>query len=183
MTQKQKSIHVLTGLGDDVFIGTPEEVTDGRGRTIVQLPVTNRTHTRICPDCGGTDIYICDSGRDCRAWHIPQGKRKPCRVVFHRERYVCRGCGRSFMEQIPWIHENSHMTAALYDCIKKDLHSYTTLKEIARVNCISVYFVSLVLKSLRLPVPSSLPEVVCLAEQCLPNAVKSVAPASALVEM
>ena len=164
MTQKQKSIHVLTGLGDDVFIGTPEEVTDSRGRTIVQIPVTNRTHTRICPDCGGTDVYICDSGRDCRAWHIPQGKRKPCRVVFHRERYVCRGCGRSFMEQIPWIHENSHMTAALYDCIKKDLHSYTTLKEIARVNCISVYFVSLVIKSLRLPVPSSLPEVVCLDE-------------------
>lgn len=100
-----------------------------------------------------TVVSICDSGRDCRVWHIPQGKRKPCRVVFHRERYVCKGCGRSFMEQIPWIHENSHMTAALYDCIKKDLHSYTTLKEIARVNCISVYFVSLVLKSLRLPVP------------------------------
>lgn len=26
------------------------------------------------------------------------------------------------------------MTAALYDCIKKELHSYTTLKEIARVS-------------------------------------------------
>ena len=128
MTKNQKSVRILTGFGDDVSVGTPEEVYDKHGKAIVLLPVTNRSHKRLCPHCGSTHSNICDSGSEQWAWHIPQGRRTPCKVIYHRKRYFCKECRSSYMEDIPWIYGNSHMTMALYNCIRDDLSNYTTKK-------------------------------------------------------
>ena len=166
VTKNQKSIHVLTGLGGDVSIGTPEEVSSSKGRTIIQIPVTINHHIRRCPNCGSNKANICDSGENSWAWHIPQGRRNPCKVTYHKERYICKDCGTPYMEPIPWIRNNgsSHITLALSECIKDDLHNYTTKYEVARLNCVSTYYVDLIADDLRPPVPSSLPEVICLDE-------------------
>ena len=164
MNKNQKLDHLLAGLGDFVTIGMPEEVTDGRGRKFIQIPVTNLFHIRQCPGCGSPRSNICDSGSTQWAWHVPQGKRMPCKVSYHRERYICTECGLTYMEDIPWVLGSTHITMPLYECIRDDLRQYCTKKEVARVNCVSVHYVDIVVESLRPPITSHLPEVVCLDE-------------------
>ena len=165
MNKIQKYCHVLAGLGDDVTIdAVDEEFSDRHGKKIINISVTNNQHVRICSECGSPNCSIADSGHDSWVWHIPQGERTLCKVSFHRKRYRCRDCNATPMEPISWMFGNSHLSTPLYECIREDLCHYSTKKEIARINGVSVYYVDLVVKSLRPPIPSSLPEVICLDE-------------------
>ena len=77
---------------------------------------------------------------------------------------MCKSCGKTYLENIPWVHDNSHLTAPLADAIQSDLCSLMTKKDIARVNCISVHYVDHMVKSLTPPLPDHLPTVICLDE-------------------
>lgn len=156
--------NILAGLGIDVRILGINEVTNKHGKKQIHISVENTSHTRKCPACGCTHCNIKDSGSNQWAYHVTQGKRIPCKLLFHRERYICKNCGSSFPEVINWLTPGIHMTKVLYDAILKDLCHYSTKKEIARVNGIPVHFVDAVLDSFDFPVPKALPEVVCLDE-------------------
>ena len=156
--------NILAGLGIDVHILGINEVTDKRGKKQIHISVENTSHTRKCPECGCTHCNIKDSGSNQWAYHVTQGERIPCKLFFHRKRYICKNCNISFTEEINWLVHGVHMTKILYDTILKDLCHYSTKKEIARVNGVPVHFVDAVLDSFDFPVPKALPEVVCLDE-------------------
>lgn len=164
MSRNKKIINVLAGLSEEVTVLSVEEIPLKNGDIEVDITVDHKVHVHPCK-CGSTDI-ICHGNihRPSWAWHVPQGKRRPCKIIYQRKRFMCNICGSTFQERIPWIYRDSHLTVPLAECIEADLRTIMTKKDIARANRVSVHFVDYMLDELKPPIPSQLPEVICLDE-------------------
>ena len=110
---------------------------------------------RICPNCGSVHCVIKDSGRICQVYP---------HLVFHRRRFLCRDCRRSFMEQPFWLHPSLHITQALYLSICLDLTEMLSVSAIAAKNCVTPEIVSAVMELIEFRQPERLPEILCVDE-------------------
>lgn len=120
-------------------------------------------YPRMCPHCGSSSCVIKDSGSDISVYHTPCSS-KSTHLIFHRRRYLCHDCGRSFMEQPEWLHPSLHVTRMLYLDICLDLTKMLSLSEIASRNGVTEEIVSSVLSMIRFSRPSRLPEILCMDE-------------------
>ena len=118
---------------------------------------------RICPNCGSVHCVIKDSGRICQVYHTPLN-RHTTHLVFHRRRFLCRDCRRSFMEQPFWLHPSLHITQALYLSICLDLTEMLSVSAIAAKNCVTPEIVSAVMELIEFRQPERLPEILCVDE-------------------
>ena len=150
----------LSDIDSDITIS--DAVLEDNGSTM-HLFIRTKEHPRMCPHCGSQDCSINDSGRRRTIKHLPQS-RKPCRVTFTQRRYICNFCQATFMEHLDWLHPSLGITWDLYHAIIKDLSHSLSMKEIARINGISEYYVSRVVRSIHISHPEHLPEVVSLDE-------------------
>ena len=108
----------------------------------MDITVDHQVHVHPCK-CGSKDIISYGNiHRPSWAWHVPQGKRRPCKIIYQRKRFMCNICGSTFQESIPWIYHDSHLTVPLAECIEVDLRTIMTKKGIARANRVSVHFVN-----------------------------------------
>ena len=106
--------NILAGLGIDVHILGINEVMDKRGKKQIHISVENTSHTRKCPECGCTHCNIKDSGSNQWAYHVTQGERIPCKLFFHRERYICKNCNISFTEELKDASETEDAISLLF---------------------------------------------------------------------
>lgn len=118
---------------------------------------------RICPDCGSTRCVVKDSGRMQTVRHIAISNSGTM-LTFRRRRYVCRDCGHSFYESLPWLHPTLHITTGLYLDICRDLTSVSSLYSIALRHHVTESIVTSVLNSVCFGVPKTLPETLCIDE-------------------
>lgn len=163
MNKNKKFLNLLAGLRGEVTVRDIREVRQKGGVTLIEIPVDHKIHSRPCDDCGST--YTKKHGLLVfNACHIPQGKRQPCKIICKKQRFLCKSCGNTFVEDVPWLYKDAHITVPLAECITRDLHSIMTKNDIARVNCVSTHYVDIILKDLVPPIPDHLPEVLCLDE-------------------
>ncbi len=164
MNKTKKLLNLLAGLGEDITIRDVSQVRIKSHRTRIDITINHKSHKRLCPHCGSSS---CRKHGKEPSWvfHIPQGERCSSRLLFSRQRFKCSVCGGTFFEDPDWIYRNSHLSAPLARCIEEDLHHFIPKKDIARVNGVSPYFVSLVASRLVPDVPAHLPSVICLDEK------------------
>lgn len=163
VNKTKKIISLLSGLGEDISARNVTEVKLPKGRSCIELTVEHVSHTLSCPECDSESVKK-HGKKNAWAMHIPQGKRKTCKIHYKKQRYMCKSCNRTFFEKVDWIHENSHLTVSLWDSVYEDLTHYITKKDIARINGISEHYVDRVAKESSPAVPDHLPEVICLDE-------------------
>ena len=163
MNKTKKIINSLAALSEEITVRDVKEVTQEDGCIRLDVYVDHIVHTRSCPHCGSKKCKK-QGKKPSYAWHIPQGKRRPTRIIYRRQRFLCKTCGSTYLEEITWIYEDGHLTSELAGCIITDLHSIMTKNDIARINGVSVYFVDYILDKVKPPIPSHLPAVICLDE-------------------
>ncbi len=165
MSRNKKLANILAGLGKDVTVVSVEEIPKNNGDTEIDITVTHKVRIGPCETCGSNNVI--KHGRKQKAsefLHIPQGNRKPCKILYRKQRLKCNECGAFFLEDIPWVYSDSKLTLPLAQCMEEDLGTLMTKKDIARVNCVSVHFVDFMVGRLKPPIPNHLPTVVCLDE-------------------
>jgi transposase len=128
-----------------------------------EIQVAYHEYERVCPNCGSSACIIKDSGKDYRVYHAPSGNR-PTHLCFHRRRFLCKDCHRSFMEQPAWLHPTLHLTQALYLNICLDLTDMLSVSAIANKNCVNDDVVNSALALIQMNPPSKLPETLCMDE-------------------
>ena len=163
MNKTRKLLRLLAGLGEEVTVRDVVEVHMDDGYTHIDITVDHKSHIRPCDKCGSERVIKHDR-LSYFAWHIPLGKRQPTRIILKKQRFKCSSCGATFIERLPWLYKDIHMTVPLADCITENLHSLMTKETIAQNNRVSVHFVDAILKDLVPPLPDHLPEVLCLDE-------------------
>ena len=95
----------------------------------------------LCNLCGGQTVI--KEYKDRHYTH-PPFFGIPCTIIWHRRRYKCKDCGKTFSEDNPFGPENYHLTYALLDQIAIDLKSpHKSFTDISRARGISVPTVSL----------------------------------------
>lgn len=162
MNKDKKLINTLTALSGEITVRNIEERHLKNGKTCFDMYVEHVVHYTPC-SCGSKMIKK-HGTKPAWAMHVPQGKRSITRIHYDRQRFKCKSCGATFLEDIHWIHNGSHLTVSLFDCIDSDVRTLMTKNDIARVNAVTVHFVDYVLKELKPPIPSHLPEVICIDE-------------------
>ena len=162
MNKNKKLINILAALSEDVTVRDVTEECLGDGTVQINISVDHAPKRPLCI-CGSKK---CRKHGTKKAWtmHIPQGERKPTRIFYDRQRYICKACGKTILEHVDWIYNDSHLSACLARNIENDLKSIMTKNDIARINGVSVHYVDYMLKMLTPPMPSHLPDVICLDE-------------------
>lgn len=127
---------------------------------VVDIP---RPETVTCNYCGSERCNIKDSGRMRTVRHLAFGNRGTM-VTFRHRRYICKECGRSFMEAVYWIMDNFNITSALYLMICKDLQTTASIRDIAAGNVVSEAIVRHILEATPAYVPPHLPKTLCIDE-------------------
>ena len=157
MNKDKKLINTLSALRWEITVRSIEERQLKNGKTCFDIYVDHAVHYAPC-SCGSNMIKKHGTKP---AWtrHIPLGKRSTTCIHYDRQRFKCKTCGATFLEDIRWIHNGSHLTVSLFDCIDSDVRTLMTKNDIARVNAVTVHFVDYVLEELKPPIPSLLPEV------------------------
>ena len=163
MNKTKKIINSLAALSGEITVRAVKEVNQEDGCTCIEIEVDHVIHTRPCPHCGSKK-HKKYGKKPSSAWHIPQGKRIPTHIIYRKQRFLCKNCGSTYLEEITWIYEDGHLTSALAGCMITDLHSIMTKDDVARINGVSVYYVDYILEKVKPPIPSHLPAVICLDE-------------------
>ena len=118
---------------------------------------------RVCPHCASADCVIKDSGRPVTVRHSPFSG-SGILVSFHQRRLSCKACRSSFYDRPYWLHPSLHMTMDLYLRICRGLCSIRAISDIAKDCCVSSAIVRSVMEHVEFPVPSMLPETLCIDE-------------------
>ena len=156
MKKNDKLLSKLTGLPDDVVIFDH----DKRGDDVIEIYVSwyePMGEDRICPECGSTWCVKKDSGKSQTLRHTPSGLFNIW-LTFHKPRFVCRDCGRSFYMRPWWAQTHMTITIHLFYLIYKLLVTTTmNLTEIARRTNSTPSIVRNVMNRIHLAKPMSLP--------------------------
>lgn len=162
MKPNQKILSLLTALPPDVSINRCVE-HDSTVEFYVSWPEP-RGEARVCPSCGGHHCVTKDSGTMQTVRHLPAGSR-PSMVTFHKPRFLCRDCGRTFYVRPTWVVPDISVTSAVFLAVYEKLTSTShSLTEIARETNTSVSIVRSIIDHIELGPPSSLPETLGIDE-------------------
>lgn len=119
---------------------------------------------RVCPDCGSYHCNIKDAGTEQTIRHIPVGD-KGTLITFHKPRFVCRNCGKSFYMYPAFAAPGMSISKQLFLLIFEKLTSTSrNLTEIARDTFTSPAIVLNVMDHCDTEKPSFLPETLCIDE-------------------
>jgi len=163
MNFNNKSImHQLSEFPEDVTI------TDlVRHENSVELIVTWPEPTgdeRLCPHCKGTRCIKKDNGTTQTVRHLPAGFRGTL-ITFHKPRFLCRECGKSFYIRPYWVMRGFSVTVYLFYRIYQLLTtSERSVTDIAHETMTSPAIVQHIIDRLKLSKPSTLPETIGIDE-------------------
>ena len=125
-------------------------------------PVGN---ARVCPACGGTHCVKKDSGAMQTVRHIPKNSSTAILITFHKPRFLCKSCGKTFFVKPSWVVPFLSCTWYLVYEIFRELVSTThSLTAIARHTCTSPAIVLAIMLRIPQPKPESLPQTLCIDE-------------------
>lgn len=116
-----------------------------------------------CPRCGcrGCSKHGSDGSYSLR--HLQSGGRATV-IVVKRLRYFCTSCGRTFACRYDWMHRSMSITSALYCQILAQLHSTSSIRQIAKSCLVTEDIVRDVLDAVDIPFAGVLPETLCIDE-------------------
>ncbi len=119
---------------------------------------------RICPRCHSNRCVKKDSGTSQTVRHLSSGSAGLL-ITFHKPRYVCKDCGRTFFLKPDWVDGNTSITRHLHLRIILELTGSTKcLKQIAADTCTTPAIVKSVMDNIHIEKPSRLPETLGIDE-------------------
>ena len=152
----------LAGLPEDVQIERWEEHSNS-----IELFVKwkePRGEDRRCPHCGSTRCVKKDKGTYQTVRHTPVGLSGTL-VTFHKPRFKCRDCDKTFYLKPKWVQPNMALTTLSYFDIYSGLTSTShSVKQIAIDTRTSVSLVSHVMDVVAPEKPKSLPVTIGIDE-------------------
>lgn len=129
----------------------------------ISLSVTKRRGLAACPCCGDINLHVKDYKKKHYFYRNINGY--DIRVFYRQRRYVCPSCGKTFLEQNPFIKNanyclSSQKIATIIERLKENL----SLKLIADYSGVSTTSVIKVLDKYYNPPKRKLPEILCIDE-------------------
>ena len=112
---------------------------------------------RRCPNCGSSHCVKKDGGAMQTVRHVPCGS---CGILltFHKPRFLCRDCGKSFYVRPSWAMPGMSITTyAFIDIVSRLTSSTQCVEQIARDTYTSAAIVRTVMYRIKLNKPESLP--------------------------
>ena len=119
---------------------------------------------RLCPNCASTRCVRKDSGKTQTVRHVRCGEFATL-LTFHKPRFLCKDCGKSFYVKPKWVFSNMSISTALLIEITSKLTSTThCVKQIAKDTFTSATIVHNVMYRIKLDKPKSLPQTLGIDE-------------------
>ena len=119
---------------------------------------------RFCTSCGSNHCVKKDSGIIQTVRHLPLGTHGTL-ITFHKPRYRCKDCGKTFYLKPRWLVKDMSVTYPLvldiYVRLSSSTHSVTS---IARDTCTSPAIVQNVIRHFDMPHPMALPSTLGIDE-------------------
>ncbi|MFA7223127.1 MAG: ISL3 family transposase [Bacilli bacterium] len=155
-------INILALFGYDtnnlVFYGVADE-----DETQVTINVKRKVSVHFCPKCKQTTIIIHDYYT--KSYTLTSLSTKTIHIIFHQRRYKCKYCGKTFVEENPFIKNGNYkLNLNLIKQIIVYLKETMSCSSIARLVNVSDRSVIKVLNDYSTPVSRKLPEVLCIDE-------------------
>ena len=153
---------VLAGLPGDVRI-TRHEVHEHTVELFVEWDEPKRGERR-CPACGSGRCVVKDGGAMQTVRHTHSGMLGTL-VTFHKPRFICRDCGRTFYMRPGWVLDEASITTGLLLEIATALTSTThCVSQIAKETHSSPAIVRNIIRHTDIPKPARLPETLGIDE-------------------
>lgn len=123
----------------------------------IELPI----HDQICPHCG----YITSKVHDYYTQTIKDIPIyfKPTNLIYHKRRYECKNCGKSFFENSSIISKYQRRTTRLTGFVVDRLRELVSQADVSKQTNVSTSVISKMLPYLDVT-NSSLPRVLCIDE-------------------
>lgn len=119
---------------------------------------------RFCPSCGSSRCVKKDSGIFQTVRHLPLGIRGTL-ITFHKPRYRCKECGRTFYLKPKWLVKDISITfPLLLDVYKRLVSSSASIKTIATDTHTSTAIVRNIIDHFEMPHTTVLPETIGIDE-------------------
>lgn len=119
---------------------------------------------RFCTSCGSNRCVKKDSGALQTVRHLPVGLRGTL-ITFHKPRYRCLDCGKTFYLKPSWLVRDISITYPLLLDIYARLTSTThSVTDIARDTFTSPSIIQNVIRHFEMPQPKTLPETLGIDE-------------------
>ena len=113
---------------------------------------------RICPACGSNRCVKKDAGSTQTVRHLPVGFSGTL-ITFHKPRFRCKDCGKTFFVKPSWIAPDISVTVFLFVAIQEKLcQTPLSIAQIARDTHTSPSIVKNIIRHISLEPPRSLPE-------------------------
>ena len=123
----------------------------------IELPVKEH----ICPCCGKSTTNIHDyysqTIKDIPIYF------KPTNLIYHKRRYECKNCGKSFFEDNSIISKYQRRTTRLTGFVVDSLRNLTSQSDVSKQTNVSTSVISKMLPYLAVT-NSTLPKVLCIDE-------------------
>ena len=165
MADKNKSLPL-----EMILAGMPEGVKIERHEVhehTIELFVTwdePKRGARVCPGCGSRRCVKKDGGAMQTVRHMRSGMFGTL-VTFHKPRFICRDCGRTFYMRPEWAVEGMSITSGLLLEIFKELtQTVQCIEQVARDTGSSPAIVRNVIRHIELGKPPRLPETIGIDE-------------------
>lgn len=162
MNKNKKLANLLAALPEGVAIDRSEQ-HDHTVELFVSWDEPASTEAE-CPYCGKSQCVKKDSGAMQTVRHVNSGSYGTL-ISFHKPRFRCKKCGRTFFVKPEWVVDDICITHALFLAILKKLTSTShSLAEIARETNTSPSIVRSVMFHIELTAPDHLPETLGIDE-------------------
>ena len=129
MNKNKKLINCLAALSEEITVRSIDESQQKNGRIRFDINVDHAIHTKSC-SCGSKRVKK-HGFKSAWALHIPQGRRITTCIHYERQRFKCKVCGATFLEDVSWVHNGSHLTVPLFECVDADVRTLMTKNDIA----------------------------------------------------
>ena len=140
----------------DVMIKNIKNLKD-KVEIYIELPVKEH----ICPCCGKSTTNIHDyysqTIKDIPIYF------KPTNLIYHKRRYECKNCGKSFFEDNSIISKYQRRTTRLTGFVVDRLRNLTSQSDVSKQSNVSTSVISKMLPYLAVT-NSTLPKVLCIDE-------------------
>jgi transposase len=85
-----------------------------------------------CPHCGSSSDHVRFGKRTQRFRDVP-AQGKPVSLLVRRRRYLCKDCGKTFLELLPDMDGHHRATKRLVAYIRREVHSRSFVSIAAEV--------------------------------------------------
>lgn len=120
----------LTGFEQNIEEIRSVIVRSGRRNHILPGEYPLQSEHRVCPNCGGIG-HVHDS-RETSLLHLPFGNELTT-LMFPRTRLLCRNCGTTWMQNVPFKAEKHFITSQLEEFTYDLLEQGLTLKKVSEL--------------------------------------------------